>query len=114
MDELIDKAGQLDAQIKALNSELTEIKNQIKKEGAGSYDGSDYVAVVTTRNTRKLNQEKALAVAKKLNAKWLLKEVVDEEKLEDSLASGELDAKEFAGCIDSKPSMAITFKKRKG
>jgi hypothetical protein len=53
-------------------------------------------------------------VAKKLNAKWLLKEVVDEDVLEQSLASGEIEAKEFADCIISKSTQAISFKELKG
>lgn len=113
MQNLIDEAGKLSAEKKQIETRLEEIKRQIKANGLGTYDGNSYKAVVTSRTTRTLNQEKAVAVAKKLGAKWLLKEVVDEHVLEQSLASGEIDAKEFTDCVDSKTTQAISFREIK-
>ena len=100
--ELIDRAAELNLQKAEIEKELDKIKTAIKAIGVGTYNGDRFKAVVTNRVSKTLNQEKALAVTKKLGAKWLIKEVVDEKKLEESLAAGEIDANEFAGCIDTK------------
>lgn len=110
MQELIDRAAQLNAQKKKIEDELDSIKKKIKANGEGVYAGNKYQAIVTTRTTKSLNQDKAVEVARSLGAKWLLKEVVDEAKLEDSLSSGELPAKAFKNCVVSKNTTAITFK----
>lgn len=114
MDNLIDKAGALNAQKKEIEKALSEYNAKIKERGSGTYDGNKFKAIVSVRTTQKLNHQKALDVVKKLNAKWLLKEVVDEEKLEDAIASGEIDGKEFVNCIDSSTTKSITFKVKKG
>lgn len=108
--ELIDRAAELNLQKAEIEKELDKIKTAIKAGGAGTYNGDKFKAVVTNRVSKTLNQEKALAVTKKLGAKWLIKEVVDEKKLEESLAAGEIEAKEFSGCIDTKTTTAISFK----
>lgn len=113
MENLIDRAAELNAKKKEIDTELNEIKAKLKSNGVGTFIGNKYKAVVTTRITRTLDQAKAVQVAKKLNAKWLLKEVVDEDVLEQSLASGEIEAKEFADCIISKSTQAISFKEVK-
>ena len=107
---LIDEAAELNEEKKKIEAKLTTIKNKIKSSGEGSYEGAKFKAIVTTRTTRTLNQEKALEAVKRIGAKWLLKEVVDEKKLEESLASGEIDASEFVGCVDTKTTTAINFK----
>ena len=109
----VDRAAELNKQITELTKELNDLKADIKSAGEGSSAGEKYVAIVKGRATRKLNQEKATEVAKRLGAKWLLKTIVDEEKLEDSLASGELSAEEFVGCVDEKKTYAVTFKEKK-
>ena len=63
--------------------------------------------------SQKLNEEKATEVVKELGAKWLLKEVVDTDKLEDSIAVGEVDGSKFADCIDRKETLAVKFVKGK-
>ena len=109
----VDRAAELNKKITELTKELNELKTDIKSTGVGNTEGEKYVAVVKERVTQKFNQEKATEVAKKIGAKWLLKTIVDEEKLEDSLASGEISAKEFVGCIDEKKTYAVTFKEKK-
>ena len=109
----VDRDAELNKQITELTKELNDLKADIKSAGEGSSAGEKYVAIVKGRATRKLNQEKATEVAKRLGAKWLLKTIVDEEKLEDSLASGELSAEEFVGCVDEKKTYAVTFKEKK-
>lgn len=109
----VDRAAELNKQIVELTKELNDLKADIKSTGEGSSAGEKYVAIVKGRVTRKLNQEKTTEVVKRLGAKWLLKTIVDEEKLEDSLASGELSAEEFVGCVDEKKTYAVTFKEKK-
>ena len=53
------------------------------------------------------------SLLKELGAKWLLKEVVDTDKLEDSIAAGEVDGSKFADCIDKKETLAVKFVKGK-
>ena len=43
----------------------------------------------------------------------LLKEVVDEDKLNDALYQGELDPALFKDCLIEKTNYAVTFKRRK-
>ena len=108
--ELIDRAAELNLQKAEIEKELEQIKTAIKAGGVGTYNGSKYKAVVTSRVAKSLNQDKAMEVVKRIGAKWLIKEVVDEKKLEESLAAGEIEAKEFAGCISTKTTTAISFK----
>lgn len=108
--ELIDRAAELNLQKAEIEKELEKIKQAIKSGGEGTYMGNSYKAVVSNRVTKSLNQPKAVEVAKKLGAKWLLTEVVDEKKLEQSLAAGEIEAKEFKDCIISKTTTAVSFK----
>lgn len=114
MESMIDKAAQLNKEIKKLEKELNTYKTSIKEGGIGSFEGENYVADVSKRvRQRTFNQEKALDIVKKLGAKWLLKQVVDEEKLEDAIATGEIDGKEFKDCIDVTYNTVITFKEKK-
>ena len=110
----IDKVAKLNAQVTALKKELDGYKAQLKSELTdGSYAGEEYEAVIKTRESQSMNPDKTLEVVKKLGANWLLKEVVDLNALEDSIAGHEIDGAEFADCIDTKSTVAVTFKKRK-
>ena len=111
---IIDEAAELNNKYKDIEKQLAIKKKEIKENGEGSYEGEKYVATVTKRvKQRKLNQTKALEVVNKLGAKWLLKQVVDEEKLEDALATGELDPKDFIDCIDTSEVTVINFKEKR-
>jgi len=110
----IDKAAELNLRKADIEKQLKGIKETIKENGEGSYEGTKYIATVSSSvKSRKLNQNKALEVVNKLGAKWLLKSIVDEEKLEDAIASGEIDGKEFKDCIDISYVTKITFKEKK-
>ena len=109
----VDKAAELNKKVIELTKELKELKDAIKSSGEGSSSGDKYVALVKERVTQRLNQEKATEVAKKIGAKWLLKTVIDEEKLEDSLASGEISAEEFSGCVDVSRTYSVSFREKK-
>ena len=112
---LVDEAAELNNKKALLEKDLKDKKDEIKKSGLGSYEGNKYIATVTSKvRQRKLNQAKALEVVNKLGAKWLLTQVVDEEKLEDAIATGEIDGKEFADCVDTSYNTVITFKAKKG
>lgn len=111
---LIDEAAELNNRYKDIEKQLASKKKEIKENGEGSFEGEKYVATVTKRvKQRKLNQTKAFEVVNKLGAKWLLKQVVDEEKLEDALATGEIDAKEFVDCVDISYNTVIIFKEKR-
>ena len=111
----IDEVAKLNLEVTSLKKELDGYKAQLKSELTdGSYAGAEYEAVIMTRESQSMNPDKTLEVVKKLGANWLLKEVVDMGALEDSLATHELDAKEFIDCIDTKSTVAVTFKKKKG
>lgn len=109
----VDYVAELNAQVTKLKKELDDAKKELKALGKESIDGGNYIATVKPRVTTKLNQERALKVIKDIGADWLLKEVVDEDKLNDALYQKELDASLFKACLDEKTTYAITFKKKK-
>ena len=114
MTNCIDEAAKLNAMISNLTKELNKLKAEIKESGEGEQLGSDYKAVVVTRETSSLNIEQATDVAKKYGLNWMLKTVIDESILEDELAQGVLDeniVREFGKCINVKESLAVNFKK---
>lgn len=111
---LVDRAATLNKQLGDIKKDVEALKTELKANVDGVIEGDMYIATIKTQNgSKKLNQEKALAVVERLKAKWLLKQVVDEEKLEDAIASGEIDGKEFAGCVDVSTRTVITFKAKK-
>lgn len=109
----VDYVAELNAKVTQLKKELDDAKKELKSLGKESIDGSNYIAVVKPRVTTKLNQERALKVIKDIGADWLLKEVVDENKLNDALYQKELDASLFKDCLDEKTTYVINFKKKK-
>lgn len=112
----IDAAAQLNAQITALKKELDAYKAKIKESGVGKFNGADYVAEVSERETNSLDTERATAIAKKYELDWLLKSVIDETKLEADLAQGTFNndiVKEFTSCVNTKRSLVLSFKKKK-
>lgn len=112
-DNIIDILAIKNAELIALKKEVDKLKAEYKEQGEGRYEGSSYSLVVEKRVSQKLNEEKATEVIKELGAKWLLKEVVDTDKLEDSIAVGEVDGSKFADCIDKKETLAVKFIKGK-
>lgn len=111
---IVDEAAELNVQYKDIKNKLEAKKDEIKVKGEGKFEGDKYIATVATRvGRRKFNQAKALEVVNRLGAKWLLTQIVDEEKLEDALATGELDAKDFVDCIETSYNTVITFREKK-
>lgn len=112
---MIDRAAEINAQMNALKKELDAIKSDLKAKGAGEQEGNNYVAVVKIRETSNLNQDKAVAKAKALGAKWLVKKIeqVDEDMLEDDIAKGTLKADDFIDCLDIRTTSVLTFKTKK-
>lgn len=108
----IEHAFELNNEINAKKKELDKIKAEIKSQGLGQYDGESCYACVEDRVTTYIDEDRALRKVKELGAKWLIKEAVDTDKLEDAIASGELDAKDFAECLKEKHMQVLTFKKR--
>ena len=92
----IDILAKKVSEFNELKKEIDREKAEIKSNGVGSFKGSEYKAIVEERVSSKLDTDKALKVAKEIGAKWVIKEVVDETALEDSIASGEIDGSKFA------------------
>jgi len=97
---------------KELESSKNEIKEYCKEHNITAMQGTSFEASISERSKATLNQEKAVEVVLKAKAKWLLKQVVDEDKLEEAIRSGEIDGKLFADCWSTKTSSVITFKKK--
>lgn len=110
--DIVDKAGELSAKIKALENELKKYKDELKLWGTETIIGNEYQAIVTTYNTDKLDIEMATKVAKDNNLNWILKEVVDEEALNDAILTEEINPELFKGCVVSKEITKIVFKKK--
>ena len=110
----IDRVAKLNEEINRLKKELDKYKAEIKTDGAGTYDGLNYSAIVSIRETQKLDVDKATEVAQKNGLKWVLKTTIDENILEDEIALGHIDGKLFAGCINTTKTQVIKFVKRRG
>ena len=114
IEELVDKAGELNTTITANKKELDGLKKEIKGKNLSELKGSKYVAEVSERVATSFDEDKLLTKVKEVGANWLLKEVVDEDKLEESIVKGELEAEQFNDCIIEKVSQVLKFKKVKG
>jgi len=97
---------------KELESAKNELKAYAKDNDLMKLEGTTFTATISERNKPTLNQEKAVAVVLKAKAKWLLKQIVDEDKLEEAIRSGEIDGALFADCYTTKTSSVISFKKK--
>lgn len=109
----IDMVAKLNDEISKLKKELDKYKAEIKADGEGTYDGLNYSAIVSIRETQKLDADKATEVAKNNGLKWILKTTIDENILEDEIALGHIDGKLFADCINTTKTQVIKFVKRK-
>ena len=74
---IIDEAGQLNAEINAKKKNLESLKSQIKALPDDELEGSNFKAVITTRVTKGFNEELLLKKVKEAGALWLIKETVD-------------------------------------
>ena len=97
---------------KELESAKNELKAYAKDNDLMQLEGTTFTATISERNKPTLNQEKAVEVVLKAKAKWLLKQIVDEDKLEEAIRSGEIDGKLFVDCYTTKTSSVISFKKK--
>ena len=111
---MIDKAGELNNTITANKKELDSLKKEIKSKNLSKISGSKYVAEVSERVSTSFDDDRLLFKVKDIGANWLLKEVVDEDRLEESLVKGELEAEQFNDCIIERVSQVLKFKKVKG
>ena len=109
---IIDEAGQLNAEINAKKKNLESLKSKIKALPDDELVGDNFKAVITTRVTKSFNEDLLLQKVKEAGALWLIKETVDLDKLEDSIAMNEIDGSLFIDCIVSKETKALALKKR--
>ena len=109
---IIDEAGKLNAEINAKKKNLDSLKSKIKALPDDELVGDSFKAVITTRITKSFNEDLLLQKVKEAGALWLIKETVDLDKLEDSIAMNEIDGSLFIDCIVSKEIKALAFKKR--
>ena len=49
-EKMVDRLGELRAEMKALKNEAADIEDYLKSAGDGRYDGERYSAMVTTAN----------------------------------------------------------------
>lgn len=114
--KFIDETALQNVTFNNLKKELEVAKNELKEYAKSNdlmeLEGTTFTAIISERNKPKLNQEKAVEVVLKAKAKWLLKQIVDEDKLEEAIRSGEIDGKLFADCYTTKTSSVISFKKK--
>ena len=114
--KFIDEIALQNVTFNNLKKEIEATKNELKKYAKSNdlmvLEGTKFMAVISERNKPTLNQEKAVEVVLKAKAKWLLKQVVDEDKLEEAIRSGEIDGALFADCYTTKTSSVISFKKK--
>lgn len=114
--KFIDEAALQNVTFNNLKKELEVAKNELKEYAKSNdlmvLEGTTFMAVISERNKPTLNQEKAVEVVLKAKAKWLLKQIVDEDKLEEAIRSGEIDGKLFVDCYTTKTSSVISFKKK--
>lgn len=112
--KMIDEVARLNARFNETKKELEakkgEIKTYCREANITSLEGSSFCVNLSERTSYSFNQEKAVEIAKKAKAKWLLKEVVDESILEDAIRTGEIDASLFKDCYETKTSSVISFK----
>lgn len=114
--KFIDETALQNVTFNNLKKELEVAKNELKEYAKSNdlmeLEGTTFTATISERNKPTLNQEKAVEVVLKAKAKWLLKQIVDEDKLEEAIRSGEIDGKLFADCYTTKTSSVISFKKK--
>lgn len=114
--KFIDETALQNVTFNNLKKELESAKNELKEYAKSNdlmeLEGTTFTATISERNKPTLNQEKAVEVVLKAKAKWLLKQIVDEDKLEEAIRSGEIDGKLFADCYTTKTSSVISFKKK--
>lgn len=109
----IDEVYELNKKINTLKKQLDEAKKELKVNGVGDYTGDKYVACVKDRVKETFNADKCVDIIKKNKLNWLLKETVDEEKLENDIYNGTVDASLFQDAIETTHTFAVTFKKNK-
>ena len=114
--KFIDETALQNVTYNNLKKELEVAKNELKEYAKSNdlmeLEGTTFTATISERNKPTLNQEKAVEVVLKAKAKWLLKQIVDEDKLEEAIRSGEIDGKLFVDCYTTKTSSVISFKKK--
>ena len=109
----VDEIYELNKKINSLKKELDEAKKELKSQGIGDYAGNKYVACVKDRVRESFNTDKCVEIIKENNLNWLLKETVDEEKLENDIYNGVVDASLFQDAIETTHTFAVIFKKNK-
>ena len=114
--KFIDETALQNVTYNNIKKELEVAKNELKEYAKSNdlmeLEGTTFTATISERNKPTLNQEKAVKVVLKAKAKWLLKQIVDEDKLEEAIRSGEIDGKLFIDCYTTKTSSVISFKKK--
>lgn len=114
--ELIDSTYELNKEVNKKTKTLTENKNKIKEfmreYSLDNLPGGSHKALLQEVTKQTMNPERTLLKVDEIGAEWLVDtiRVANIDKLEDSLMKNELDAKDFAECIDTNTSYRLTFK----
>lgn len=70
---IIDEAGQLNAEINAKKKNLESLKSKIKVLPDDELVGDSFKAVITTRVTKSFNEDLLLQKVKEAGALWLIR-----------------------------------------
>lgn len=120
MEEVVEKLGNLKAQIKTLQEEeklyVNKLKVSMKDSNKSSIETEGYIASLTKRESASLEEEKLISYVDEKYGKSMVakmtKKVIDEDKLESLIFNGKLNAKEIQPFQVIKETSVLTIKKK--
>lgn len=119
---LIQKLGDIKFKLKALKDEeakfIKQIKEAMEASGENVIDADTFVATLVEKSSGTFDQAALLEMIQKkygqITYKKIVKEVLDEEKLEAMIFSGKLNAKEIRPFQKITITKALTVKHKGG
>ena len=109
----VDEIYEINKKINSLKKELDEAKKELKSQGIGDYVGNKYVACVKDRVRESFNTDKCVEIIKENNLNWLLKETVDEEKLENDIVKLNLQIDKLINSIAESNEFTLKYINKK-
>lgn len=117
-DEISTQIKSLDKTKKTLSDSIKKLAEKFfQEDDKGSYIGDNgvYLCGKQAKHSITLNTDKALALLKKKNLESIIVrqivETVDEKKLEQAVAVGDITQEEFESIMNDSVSYAVTVKK---
>lgn len=120
LENVVEKLGVLKAQIKSLQEEeklyVNRLKTVMKETNQFSIEGNAYVVSLTKRESATLEEDKLISYVENKYGKSMVnkmtKKVVDEDKLENLIFNGKLNAAEIKPFQIVKETAVLTIKKK--